>query len=141
MGINGIHSFIIYSFSKLSLWAIIINWAGVICIALIILLSLRRQQYIIVSELKTEIPAESLEIISSSIKRRNALKATKKANGMDEKKLLDEQFQLLSELAFKKHETKTSSPEDQNLIIQALRSKIATLNQKTEFLSKFEIKN
>jgi RsiW-degrading membrane proteinase PrsW (M82 family) len=141
VGINGIHSLIIYSFSKLSLWAIIINWAGVLSIALIILLSLRRQQYIIVSELKTEIPAESLEIISSRIKRRNALKATKKANGMDEKKLLDEQFQLLSELAFKKHETKTRSPEDQNLIIQALRSKIATLDQKTEFLSKFEIKN
>jgi len=139
--INGIHRLLIYSFSKISLWAIVINWAGVLCIALIIIWSLKRQQNIIVTELKTEIPAESLEIISSRIKRRNTLNAIKKAKGKDAKKLLDEQFQLLAELAFKKHETKINSSEDQRLIIQALRDNVTALNQKTGYLSKFEDKN
>lgn len=131
--VNGAHSLILNGFSKFSVWAIIINWAGLFGIGLIISWAWRRQKQIIRIELKDELPAKCIEILASRINQRKVLKTTKKQIGRGARKTLDKQFQLLSELAFKKHQSKIKTLDNGENIIQDLRAQISGLNEKTKF--------
>jgi RsiW-degrading membrane proteinase PrsW (M82 family) len=131
---NGFHGLVLNEYSGYIIWDIILNWLGIITMVLIMMWSLKRQQDIIVSELKDVLSPLNLQILISRQKTRALLRNKKKQAGKKARKNLDHQLQLLTKLAFKKNQAKLI-PKEQSLgEINSLRKKIVDLNLNTGFL-------
>lgn len=128
------------SFASVFCWSLALvllsDWGGVIVIVVIAIMSLRREQQWIINELGEEINYGILNEAdlrnAASWRRRWAVGwNVLTRRGFGTYRMYNMLFQLLTELAFKKHQYRTLGEEHGNLEeIQSLRSQIINLRQR-----------
>ncbi len=118
------------------LFSLIIDWGGVLVVAIIALATARQEQRCIATELQTEIPAGILsageyQVATSYQQRLTTRWRALRAQGWQAWRQWGRLFQLVTELAFKKQQWRTLGDEKGNAAtIARLRRDIVILRQK-----------
>lgn len=140
MTTHGLHNAIVTFATEapaLCLLAILADWGGVLFVFVVMLLAIRRERQWIVEELQEEVALQTLSegqyaLVSSPLRRMGARLSTLFSKGLRAYWRSGRYFQILAELAYKKHAYRQRGEAGaKSSLIEALRTRAGVLS--TEF--------